>query len=201
MSIIYAALRRGRSRRKCTPARVSRQHTRGHISRLSSHRGKERASLHQTNFFLSTFVRLPCDYGRNTNTESLGTLTPWHYNTKLFEVVSPYLQRVHCMRSESWDFATSQEKVTVFNNFKDLHRNCPSNHGICLCHLEWWPNSKAEKAAALILPESQGKSTSIANKVRLLIINVILQNQNVSLTTKSTKHVAESIVTLRLSIS
>ena len=53
------------------------------------------------------------------------------------------------------DFATSQEKVTAFNNLKDLHRNCPSNHGICLCHLEWWPNSKAEKAAALILPESR----------------------------------------------
>ena len=36
-------------------------------------RGKERASLHQTKFFLSKFVRLPCDYGRNTNTESYRT--------------------------------------------------------------------------------------------------------------------------------
>ena len=60
---------------------------------------------------------------------------------------------------------------------------------------------KAEKAAALILLESRCKSTSIANKVRLLYINVILQNQNASITTKSTKHVAEPIVTLRLSIS
>ena len=89
---------------------------------------------------------------------------------------------------------------TPFNNLKDLHWNCPSNHGICLCHLEWWPNSKAEKAAALILPESRCKSTSIANKVRLLF-NVILQNQNASITTKSTKHVPKPIVPLRLSIS
>ena len=37
---------------------------------------------------------------------------------------------------------------TAFNNRTDQHRNCPSNHGICLCHLEWWLNSKAEKAAA-----------------------------------------------------
>ena len=84
------------------------------------------------------------------------------------------------MHSESWDFATSQEKVTAFNNLKDLHRNCPSNHGICLCHLEWWPNGKAEKAAALILPESRYKSTSIANKVRLLYINPLTADRSFS---------------------
>ena len=54
-------------------------------------------------------------------------------------------ERVHCMRSESWDFATSQEKVTAFNNPKDLHRTCRSNHGICFCHLEWWPTAKLKK--------------------------------------------------------
>ena len=45
MSIIYAALRRGRSRRKCAPVRVSRQQTRGHVSRLSSH-PEEREAVH-----------------------------------------------------------------------------------------------------------------------------------------------------------
>ena len=43
MSIIYVALRRSRSRRKCTPARVSRQQTRRRVSRLSSHQRKEKA--------------------------------------------------------------------------------------------------------------------------------------------------------------
>ena len=45
MSIIYVALRRGRSRRKCTPARVSRQQTRRRVSRLFSHQPEEREAV------------------------------------------------------------------------------------------------------------------------------------------------------------
>ena len=147
--------------------------------------GKERASLHRTKFFLSkSQFSLTCDYERNHDKyQKLRNINTLALQYKALFSWSGLVISATCTQHMCSEVGTLRRlkkcivlSVLCRSSRRILAESDPwlsLDHGICMCHLEWWPNNKADidKAAELILPESRRKSTSIANKARSITLH------------------------------